>query len=114
MDSTISMYETMATLCEVTDDETLRAIPVVLSGEALIYYSTHVKQCKTYEDAISAFWDWYNNSVKCSRILIEWKSMQFTEELERNINDSDVEVFRTFVAKLMSLQKKLSPSYHRG
>lgn len=47
------MYETMATICNVRLDEKLKAIAIMLFGDALIYYASHVKQCRTYEDAIN-------------------------------------------------------------
>lgn len=50
LDSTISVYETMAIMSKVTDKEMLRAISVMISGEALIYFfylSGSAKQKKT-------------------------------------------------------------------
>lgn len=45
-------------------------------------------------------------------IFIKWQSLRFTEELMTNTSDSELEVFRIFVAKLMSLLKEIDPSYH--
>lgn len=68
-------------MCEETDEERLRAIPVLLSGDTLIYYTSHVTQCKTYEDAIATLLKWYKNADKRSRIIIRRESMLFTEKL---------------------------------
>lgn len=98
---------------KLQDDKKARIIPLMLSEDAVIYYSSQMKQYKTYKDAIGALPDWYRNSDGRSKILTKWQSMWFTEENGRNSKNSEVEVFRTFVAKLMSPQKQLGPSYHR-
>lgn len=98
LDIIIGTYKTRAAMCEVTDHDKLRAIAVILSGDALIYYSTHIKQCKTYNGTIDALWVWYSKSDKRQRILIKWQSMRFIEELGGYMTDWEVEVFRTVVA----------------
>lgn len=105
LDSTLSNYEIMAILCEVTDEEKMRAAPVMLSGDGLIYNSSHGQQCNTYEDAKGAIKEWYDTADKRSRILIKCQSLHFTKELTISPNNSQVEVFRSFVAEKISLQK---------
>lgn len=44
VETTIGVYETISTMCEVTDDEKLRDISDMLSGDDIIYYSTKPMQ----------------------------------------------------------------------
>lgn len=69
-----------------------------------------LKNCLIYEKVINAQQKRYNNADKLSRILPKWKSMRFTEELLKSAHDSEIEVFRKFVAKSMSLQEQLHPN----
>lgn len=55
---------------------------------------------------------WYNNEDKQSTILIEWKSMRFTEELSNNPDESKVYMFWKLLSKLVLLQKQLDSNYH--
>lgn len=54
LNSTVSPYRTMAAMCEVSGDDMLKVILVMLFGDTLLYYSTHVKHCTSYEEAIGA------------------------------------------------------------
>lgn len=55
---------------------------------------------------------WYNSDEKKSRILKEWQTMKLTESMLQNREESEVEVIRRFVARLMNLQKQLDTSFH--
>lgn len=54
IDSRISIYEIMAVICEVSGDENLEALAVMLIGSAFLYYYSHVKHCGSFENAINA------------------------------------------------------------
>lgn len=110
--STKSVYETMATICEVADEEKLKANLVMLFGDFLIYHPSHVKQSVKYEDFIGVPRMWYKNVDKRLRIIIKWQSMRFTRELMNGRNKAEVDVSRKLFAELMSLQKQLNLSYH--
>lgn len=47
------------------------------------------------------------------RILMEWQRKSLTEELRRNQNYSEMDVFNNLVAYVQGLQKKLDKDYHR-
>lgn len=38
LDGILSLYDNMANMYQVSDEDTLKAVPVMLSGDALIYY----------------------------------------------------------------------------
>lgn len=44
--------EAIATMFQATLEEHLRAISFLLSGDALVCYECHIKQCTTYKGAI--------------------------------------------------------------
>lgn len=114
LDSIIRLHETMAYACPVNNNEKLSTNPVILSGDAFIYYSSHVQGCLIYDEAVRAFYNLYNNSDKLARIFTKWQSLCFTEEVSKDLDASDIEVFRKFVAELMSLQDQLDQRHHDG
>lgn len=83
----------MAIMCQVNENEILKTIPVMLTGEALLYYYSYVKHCVTCEEAINAILQWYKYTGKRWRILTKWESMRFTEDLSNSTGDPEVEAF---------------------
>lgn len=112
LDNCLDIFFTLANMCELTDAERLKSLPVMLSGDALTYFSNHASKCTTFDSATSLLRKWYNSDEKKARILTEWQSMTLSNYMAKSPKESEVSVFRTFVAKLMSLQKQLDPSYH--
>lgn len=53
----------------------------MLSGDALIYYSSHVKRRKTVEKATNLPRQWYNSADKRIKIISKCRSACFSEEL---------------------------------
>lgn len=72
MNSKVSVYERMAAMFEVNSADMVKAIPVILSGDALLYYLGHVKHCTSYEEIINELHSWYNNAAKRAKILTKW------------------------------------------
>lgn len=79
---------------------------------ASIYYPSYVQNSSTYNEAVTALHNWYNNSAQRARILTKSQLSRFAEEMSNDSDESKLEVFRKFVAKLMSLQKQLAQSHH--
>lgn len=98
----------MTRICKVSNKERLNAIPILLPGDALVYYSCNVQSCKTYDEAVKALQNCYNNTVNRARNLTKWWSPQLAEKVSNNPDTSEVEILRRFVARLMSLQKQLT------
>lgn len=112
LDSIVSVYERLAKIFHVSDEDRLKAIPIMLSGDALIYCSANVRGCSTYDEPVSFLRQRCKNSEKRARTLKKWQSLRLTEELMNNPNDSKVGVSRKFDARLLSLQKQLDRSCH--
>lgn len=113
LDSIVSVFDTMGSMCEVGDKDKLKTILLILSAHALMHYTTNKQGCFTYDEAVSALRLWYNNSNKRAKILIKSPSLRQTEELMRNRESSEVEVFRKRFAELIPLQKRLHSDYHK-
>lgn len=100
----------MIGMFQVSASEKLKVIPFMFLVEALIYISSHVKECMTFGEAIKALQKWCNNADKRSRIFTKWYCLRLSEELKSDPDASDGEVFRKVVAKLMSFPKQLDSS----
>lgn len=112
LDNTIGVFSTLATMCQLTPEEKVMAIPVMLAGDALSYYSNQAREEDTFESAMGALRAWYNSDEKKARTLTKWQTMTLSEAFEADPESSEAAVFRTFVAKLTSLQKQLDTPYH--
>lgn len=64
LDSTISVYKTMSTICQLNEDKNIKAIPIMLSEYVFLYYSSHVMKYQTYGDATNTLCLWYKNADK--------------------------------------------------
>lgn len=102
----------MERMCQLSSKEKLNDISIMLSGDALVYYSSNAQGCLTHDEAIIALQNWYDNSDIQAIILKKRQSLWFTEETSKNPNASEVKVFWRFVDTRMSLQEQLDPSYH--
>ena len=51
----------MAAMCEVTSDDKLKEIPVMLKGDALNYYANNASTCLHFDEAMSILHKWYNS-----------------------------------------------------
>ena len=112
LDNCINIFNTLATMCEVTDADKLKAIPVMLKGDALNYYANNSSPCTHFDDAMSMLRKWYNSDDRKARILARWQSMKLSDAMNEEPDESEVTIFRKFTASLMSLQNQLDDSYH--
>lgn len=52
LDQCIRVYETLYNMCEVSDTENIRTLPIMLSGDAFPFFSSQIKKCTTCEEAV--------------------------------------------------------------
>lgn len=112
MENCINVFETLASMCEVTEEDKLRAIPVMIKGDALNYFANNSKSCGTFDDAMRILRSWYKGDDRQARILSKLQEMRLTHAMNKNPDESEIDVFRKFVAELMALQYQLDESYH--
>lgn len=53
----------------MTKEEMFQALPVMISSDALIYFSIKTDSCESYVEAIKILHRWYNSEEKPARIL---------------------------------------------
>lgn len=74
----------------VTEEEKLRAVPVMLSGNALNNYAKNLKGCTSYNESMDTMKKWYNSDDKRSCILKKWKTMALTKATAEYPTESGV------------------------
>ena len=45
LNTTIIIFETLSIMCEVSEEDQLKAVPIMLKGDALSYYSSYAAKC---------------------------------------------------------------------
>lgn len=61
IDCIFSVYEALANMCQVREDNRLEATTIMLSGDALKYHSANVKTCPIYGVTVNFLCSWYYN-----------------------------------------------------
>ena len=112
LDTCISVFNTLSKMCGMTDEDKVKSIPVMLSGDALSYFASNINENDEFTRATKLLREWYNSDDKKARILTKWQTMTLSEAMADEPKSSDVSVFRKFVAKLVSFQKQLDEIYH--
>lgn len=108
----LNIYETLALICEINNEEKLRGLPIMLSRHAFDNYSENSSAFESYENEKALLQSRYNIADKKSRVLLEWKGMSLTNGMRKRAEASEVQLFNDFVAALTRLQKQLDHDYH--
>lgn len=111
LDNCINIINTLAAMCEISEHEKLKSVPVIPTGDALNFYANNVAGCRNFDGAMIKMCEWYNSDDRKLRILTTWQSMNFSEAMADELTETDVTVFRRFVAKLMTVQNQLDSTY---
>lgn len=111
LERAIRRFRTLTKMCNIPDDEKLQAIPVMLKDDALDYFDDYQDNCADHEEAFEMLRKWYHSSEQRARILTEWQQLRLSEEMAKQPEESEVSVFRNFVARLVTLQKQLDRKY---
>lgn len=84
----------------------------MLSGNARFLFNYKSKKSQSYEEAIILLKTWFNSRENQTRLLREWKGMRLTLSMESKPETLEMKVYKSFVGKVMSIQKQLDSSYH--
>ncbi len=109
----IELYGTLRMVCEVTNDDKLKCIPIMLKDSALKYYNSNLRSCKTYSECMERLTSWYTSDEQRNRLLQEWQGMCLSSMMGLYPSMSQVAVFINISAKLSSIQRQLHPGYHK-
>ena len=112
LSGTIEVFEMSANMCNLTMEQKLKGVPVMLDGPALSYYASNLKSCKTYDSAIEGLKIWYTSEEQRSRLLREWQTTCFSVWCRRIPTKSEVTVFRDMSSELSKIQRQLHYKYH--
>ena len=69
----------------------------------LDFFDDYQERCTSHGEALDMLRTWYHSTEQRARILVEWHTMRLSEEMEKRPDESEVAVFRTFVARLITL-----------
>ncbi len=67
----IELYDTLCTVCGVTDDDKLKFIPIMLKDSSLKYYNSNLRSYKTYSECMERLTSWYTSDEQRDRLRQE-------------------------------------------
>ena len=109
---TIEVYELTCAMCNITGDDRLDGIPVMLDSGALSYYATNIRNVsKTYDDAITMLKEWFTSEEQMTRLLQQWREITLSAWFRKYPDKSQSDVFRLLCEKLTSIQRQLHSDY---
>ena len=93
-DGAIEEFETLARLCEVSEEDMSKGFPIMLKGAAFSHYSRNfARRNLTYSELIDAFRSWYTSEEQRKRLLEECRSPSLAKRLQESPEKSELEVF---------------------
>lgn len=82
------VIETLVVMCQVPDDQLLKYLLIMLTGYALSFFSTYLKDLSDYSNAIRQLQRWYNSEEKIDRILTAWQTMTLSRAMAERTDQS--------------------------
>lgn len=68
LENNISLFNTPAMMWELKEEDKLKSVPTMPTGDALNYLSSNSSPCKSFEDDMQVLKDLYNSDDIESRI----------------------------------------------
>lgn len=90
LDCCIEVFETIVNMSAVTEQQVLTALPVMITGDALTYYSNGMNTCTSYGEAIQSLKNCYISDEKKTRILTACQSILLSKSMAESQRDSEV------------------------
>lgn len=72
-DSTLTIYDTLSTICQVTHEEKRAAMTIIFDGSSLDFLTTRVHSEDILYEVITMLRKYCNSSYKHSPLLTEWE-----------------------------------------
>lgn len=72
LDCCINAFEILSAMCELTPEEKLKSVPVILTGNSLNYCSNKIRTCNDFEEDVIMLKNWYNLDDWKARMLSKW------------------------------------------
>lgn len=74
--------ETLSEMCDISDDEKRKAIPMMLQDNAFRIYAKNKHKVSSYDQEIALLKGWYTSEEKQTRMLNQWKNSFFRGTIE--------------------------------
>ena len=107
----ITVYEVACDMCNLTEEQMLKGISCMLSGDAMFYYSANLRHFESYEELKDGLKAWYTSDEKRARLLREWQGARLSSWFQKSPEKSQTAVFRMFCAYLSRIQRQLHSDY---
>ncbi len=111
INGSIEVFEALSKVCMLSENDMLRGLPVMLTGDALAYYSSNVSDSQTYPEALQRLINWYTFDEQRSRLLQEWHTL--SKKMRQSPEKSEIHVFRSMCTEVSKLQRQLDTEYHK-
>lgn len=98
-------------MCGIEDKDSIQSIPIMPKEDALDLFYDYQANLTTHERAFQLVRTWYHSSERQALILHKWRSIRLEEEMLKSPDKSEVAVFRAFLAKSVTVQKKFDTKY---
>lgn len=92
--SSSKRFDTLSTFCKLNYDEKAEEIPILLTYDALSFYTWTYSTCDSYDAIAGNMRDWYTSEDQRIRILCVWESLSFSEAIQEAPDKSRAEVAR--------------------
>ncbi len=90
LSSSLELYDTMARIRHLTDEEKAEGFPVMLKDDALSFYMTLGRHDDTYETVSQRFMDHHMTPEQRNRTLILWQSIRLSIEMREHPEKSEL------------------------
>lgn len=112
-DGAIEQYETLAALCDLSEEDMSKGFPIMLTGSAFSHYTrNYAKKFLRYPELVDEFRAWYTSEEQRYRLLQSWQRPSLLRSMEKEPEKSELEVFRNVTDQLTKIQHQLHRSYH--
>lgn len=103
LETVAAQYRNLAQIFDENLVEKSKEMCVMMVWTTLALFTRKESGCTTHEDGLQLLCVWYDSSEKQGCILAEWKDLCLSHTIEEKPDESEVVVFRSFVAKVMNL-----------
>ena len=108
----LEQYETLSSLCELSETDMAKAFPIMLTGAAFSLYTRQFsRKSLSFAELVDAFKGWYTSEEQRYRLLQIWQSPSLSREIQKHLSKSEVEVFGMLSDELTKVQHELHTDY---
>ena len=114
LEGALDQYETLSSLCNLSDADMSKAFPVMLTGAAFSLYTKQFsRKSLTYGELVDAFRAWYTSEEQRYRLLQIWQSPSLSREMQKQPDMSEVEISGRLSDEMTKIQHQLRSDYRK-